>query len=318
MKSSQFASKILEDRREENKINLENRIKEIYSKFPVIDNIDRKIKSLGFDAIQRAFRDLDTAENENEIMDLSKKKKEILRANGYPIDYLEMHYHCDKCKDTGYVNGKICSCKKQLIIQENYSQSKLQKLLLRENFQKFNINLFSKNKYGNYPISPYENMDFIVKEIRRYVDNFDKDSENLYIYGDVGRGKTFLINCLAKEILDRNYSVIYFTASKLFQFLNDYLYAFSERKEMLFDEYNLILTADLLIIDDLGVEASRESDKSNLFDVLNTRLNDNKPIVFSSNFDEDYIREVYGSRIFSRIIGSSETYEIFGEDLRLR
>ena len=127
-----------------------------------------------------------------------------------------------------------------------------------------------------------------------------------------------MINSIAKEILDQNFSVVYMTASKLFKFLNDYLYAFEDRRENLEEKYRLIFDCDLLIIDDLGAEASRNSDISNLFDVVNERMNDKKPIIFSSNLDEIELQEMYGSRIFSRIMGNnSRIYEIFGEDLRL-
>lgn len=63
----------------------------------------------------------------------------------------------------------------------------------------------------DYNFSPYENMMRILKELKVYINNFENESGNIYIQGPVGRGKTFLINCIAKEILDRNYSVVYMT-----------------------------------------------------------------------------------------------------------
>ena len=61
------------------------------------------------------------------------------------------------------------------------------------------------------------------------------------------------------------------------------------------------------------------TDKSNLFDVVNERMNKGLPIILSSNLNEDMIEEIYGPRVFSRILGNnSKTYEIFGEDLRLK
>ena len=69
----------------------------------------------------------------------------------------------------------------------------------------------------------------------------------------------------------------------------------------------------------MGAESTRPADRSNLFDVVNERMNDGKPIIFSSNIDEEGLEEIYGPRIFSRIMGNnSRIFEIFGEDLRLR
>ncbi|MDO5047880.1 MAG: ATP-binding protein [Anaerococcus sp.] len=318
MNPNKKASQILEQRRKDNKINQARRIEEIYKKIPQIRSINRQIKELGFSSLKLASMGMETREKEQEINKLSKVKEDLLRKNGYPRDYMDLKYHHGICKDTGFIGNNICSCRRQLIIDQKYDQSNIKTRLREENFASFNINLFSKNPLDNYPVSPYTNIQFILRDIRKFIDNFAYENGNIYIYGDVGRGKTFLVNAIAKEILDKNFSVVYMTSTKLFKFLNDYLYAFEDRRENLEEKYQLIFTCDLLIIDDLGAEASRASDRSNLFDVVNERMNEGKPIIFSSNLDESALLDFYGSRIFSRIMGNnSRIYEIYGEDLRL-
>ena len=319
MNESQRAGLILEERRRENKIRQEKAINEVYKKIPEIRAIDKLIKETGFLCLELASQKIDTAKEEAKIKNLIDKKNQLLISNGYPLDYMDLKYHHDICKDTGFVGNDLCSCRKQLIIEANYQQSGIKAALSRENFSNFDISLFSKNPYMDYNFSPYENMMRILNELKAYINNFENESGNIYIQGPVGRGKTFLINCIAKEILDRNYSVVYMTSTKLFKFLNDYHWAFEDRRDRLEEEYNLIFECDLLIIDDLGAETHRSSDQSNLFDVVNERLNSKKPIILSSNLDEGEISEIYGSRVFSRIMGNnSRTYEIFGEDLRLK
>ena len=127
-----------------------------------------------------------------------------------------------------------------------------------------------------------------------------------------------MLNSVAKELLDRNYSVLYMTSSSLFKFLNDYNWAFEEQRYKHQEKYDFILDCDLLIIDDLGSEYPSKNNTSNLFDIVNTRMISQKPILFSTNFDEDMLTETYGPRIFSRIVGNSQVYEIFGKDLRLK
>lgn len=310
-------SRIIEKRRIENLKEQEKRKKEIYEKFPRIKVIDRTIASFGQQAAIKAQEGINVDEFKEKLKELDREKEEILSENYYPKDYLKIHYHCEICKDTGFVNTKTCSCRKKLIVEKKYSQSNISRLVQRENFRTFNANLYSKNLYKDYPISPYENIKRIVNDAKIYANNFPKSYRNLYIFGDVGRGKTFLINSIAKEILDKNYSVLYLTATKLFSFMNDYLYAFSERKEELKEKYDLIFDSDLLIIDDLGSENDRNSNESNLFEIVNDRIINKKAMIFSSNYSEDELIEFYGDRIFSRIIGSSHVMEIFGEDLRL-
>lgn len=319
MKANEKASLILQERRRENKKRQDQAIKEVYEKIPKVEAIDRLMKKIGFESLNLAINKQDTSQNEARLKQLRQKKKELMEENGFPYDYMDLKYHHPLCEDTGFVKNKPCSCRMQIIIEENYQQSGIKSAIQRENFDNFNLDLFSKNPYMNYGISPYENMKTIVGHMKKFIRNFENENGNIFIQGEVGRGKTYLINSVAKEILDKNYSVVYMTSTKLFKFLNDYYWAFEDRRSNLEDKYDLIFNCDLLIIDDLGAETHRSTDESNLFDVVNERMNRGLPIIFSSNYDEDMINKAYGPRVFSRIMGNnSRSYEIFGEDLRLK
>ncbi|WP_394264087.1 ATP-binding protein [Anaerococcus octavius] len=318
METNNKVTHILAQRREQNLIDQKKRINEVYKKIPSMESLDKNIRELGYIIIQDGLKGDDTEKKENDLKQLRIEKARILEANGFEKDYMEIRYHHPICKDTGFVGTKMCSCRKQLIIDQNYSQSNIRSLISRENFRNFDDSLFSDNPYKDYPITPYQNIQHIKKSLYGFINDFDKQTENLYIFGDVGRGKTFLLNAVAKEILDRNYSVLYMTSSKLFKFLNDYNWAFEEARAKHQEQFDFILDCDLLIIDDLGSEPSSKNDSANLFEVVNNRMIAGKPIIFSTNFDETMLSEMYGDRIFSRIIGNSEVYEIFGEDLRLK
>ncbi|MDU7412107.1 MAG: ATP-binding protein [Anaerococcus sp.] len=318
METNNKVTHILAQRREQNLIDQKKRINEVYKKIPSMESLDKNIRELGYIIIQDGLKGDDTEKKENDLKQLRIEKARILEANGFEKDYMEIRYHHPICKDTGFVGTKMCSCRKQLIIDQNYSQSNIRSLISRENFRNFDDSLFSDNPYKDYPITPYQNIQHIKKSLYGFINDFDKQNNNLYIFGDVGRGKTYLLNSIAKEILDRNYSVLYMTSSRLFKFLNDYNWAFEEARAKHQEQFDFILECDLLIIDDLGSEASSKNDSANLFEVVNNRMIAGKPIIFSTNYDETMLSETYGDRIFSRIIGNSEVYEIFGEDLRLK
>ena len=318
MNPNKKASQILARRRQKDKSDQEDRIKEVYEKIPTMESLDKNIKELGYTIIKENLKGNESRSLENKLKKLRKYKKDLLIENGFDKDYMEIRYFHEACKDTGFVGTKMCSCRKQIIIDENYSQSNIRSLLSKENFDNFDDSLFSDNNFEGYPISPYENIKFIKRQLKKYRDNFENQNQNIYIFGDVGRGKTYLLNSIAKEILDRNYSVLYMTSSSIFKFLNDYNWAFEEARAKHQDQFDFILNCDLLIIDDLGSEASTKNDASNLFEVVNSRMIAEKPIIFSTNYDESMLEDMYGPRIFSRIVGNSKVYEIFGEDLRLK
>lgn len=318
MNPHRSASLILAQRRLEDEESQKERIEEVYTKAPMIKSIDKNIKELGFNIIHKGIAGLDTSVLEAKQAELINLKKEKLRENGFAPDYMEMKYYHEPCKDTGFIGTKMCICRKQLIIDENYAQSNIKGLIERENFDNFNEKLFSGNLMGEYPISPRENIIQIKDELLDYTIDFENQKHNIYIFGKVGRGKTYLLNAIAKDILDQSYSVLYMTSANLFKFLNDYNWAFEDQRQKHEEKYQFILECDLLIIDDLGSEAPTKNDGSNLFEVVNHRMIAEKPIIFSTNYDESMLNQNYGPRVFSRIVGNSKVYEVFGEDLRLR
>ena len=85
------------------------------------------------------------------------------------------------------------------------------------------------------------------------MDEFDTTYDNLLLFGDTGVGKTFLTNCIAKELLDSSHSVIYLTAVELFQCFEQQDFNKPDTSDTAIDS-SYILDCDLLIIDDLGTE----------------------------------------------------------------
>ena len=63
----------------------------------------------------------------------------------------------------------------------------------------------------------------VVETCHRFVDDFSTEHGNLLFTGPTGVGKTFLTNCIARELIDRYYSVIYLSANDLFEVFFRYL-----------------------------------------------------------------------------------------------
>ena len=96
----------------QNRHEQENRIAEVYKKIPAIKELDDSISSC---AVKSARRLLDgdqgaLKELRAEIADLREQKSVLLRAYGFSPDYMEMHYKCPDCQDTGYSEGRKCHC----------------------------------------------------------------------------------------------------------------------------------------------------------------------------------------------------------------
>ena len=144
------------------------RIREVYNVIPRIREIDTAIQELGLKCTRLSLNpnhssNKDTIETiKQSMLSLKQEKVHLLKKHLYPIDYLEIQYECSLCKDTGYINTDKCICFKQRIIQNSYQQSNLGKVLDKENFSTFNINLFSDQKYNKYVMTPKQNKQNIL------------------------------------------------------------------------------------------------------------------------------------------------------------
>ena len=299
----------------------EERKEEIYSKIPEIEKLSHEISDYALDiAKKRIMKEADiptSEEADKHIEELSLRKKELLKKNGYPEDYLEMHYTCPICKDEGYVDNKPCKCFTKHIINEFYKASNLISKIEAENFKNFRAEYYSDKPVAPGKKSPRENVTEILDKAHKFINDFGESnaSGNIYIYGDVGLGKTFLCNSIAKELLDRGFTVFYVTAIELFDIISQRI-RLRDSADDIQKLYDFIYNSELLIIDDLGTETNNSFIQSNLFDIINRRLLLKKSTIISSNMDIKDLKEHYTERTASRIIENYDFYRLFGDNIR--
>lgn len=309
--------------RDENNRIVEARKLKIYNQFPRIKEIDDEINMLGFQiskAVLRAETDeekyhyIEEIQNKNNL--LSYEKKNILVNGGYDENYLEPIYKCKKCKDTGRVENKKCTCISQMYINAIYEMSNIKDIVKKENFESFDLSYYSNDKDNEEGTSPYENMKKNLTVCYNFCENFDREFINLIFYGNPGLGKTFLCSAIAKELLDKGKNVIYVSAFTLFKIIEDE--KFNKGEDIDNSEFfRSLLEAELLIIDDLGTEFSTIVSTSALFSIINTRFINSKPIIISTNLSPAEMTGQYSERIVSRIYGEYSVLKFFGEDIRI-
>ena len=198
-----------------------------------------------------------------------------------------------------------------------HDQSNLEDILEQENFS-----ALSFQYYDNKEILPQigmTNADYmrrVVRECREFVKQFDKNHENLLFTGSTGVGKTFLTNCIAKGLMNTYHSVIYLTASDLFEIFSRNKFDYENAEEMR-DMYRFILDCDLLIIDDLGTELNNSFTSSQLFYCINERMNMKRSTIISTNLSPARLRDSYTDRVTSRIMSGYRMIPLYGGDIRL-
>lgn len=291
-----------------------NRYEEVISTCPEYKNIEDEIISVSMNAASSLISG-NAADYHQKLEVLNNRKKECLRSIGKPDDYLDNIYTCPKCKDTGYINQQRCSCFNKKAIELVYHDSNLKNITANENFDNFSYKWYD-NTIPNPAngLTPYNNMQQVVSICHSFADNFDKEFSNLLLFGDTGVGKTFLSNCIAKELLDSAHSVIYLTAIELFKKFEEQDFGNKNNKEA---GYDYILDCDLLIIDDLGTEVGNAYTNSKLFYCINERMLRKKSVLISTNLSLSEIRDTYSERVFSRITSCYKILKLFGADIRI-
>lgn len=308
--------KIYEKIREEEAETLSNRKKEVEDNAPHIIALERKIGKLCVDLSISAFKELENREEhlaklKKEITELRIKKTEALVEAGYTIDYLNLHYRCAKCKDTGFIGIEKCICYKQKLVQLYYKNSDLSDILRANNFDNFNIEYYSTRRLGDEKETPRKNIEKILSLTLNFIKNFSNLEDNLLFYGNSGTGKTFLSNCIAKELLDKGHLVVYRTSEELIQNLKTLRFNTDDNLE------DLLTNCDLLIIDDLGTEQINDFSKTELFNILNKRLLRKRKMLISTNLTLEQLSKTYSERITSRLFGNFQICKFYCEDIRV-
>ena len=305
---------------------LDERKKKLMETSPEYNMLEKDLHSISLDSL-KSMLILSPEEKETKLRDLqlktdrvSKEKDNLLEKLNLPKDYLSPNFDCEICNDTGYVNSSLCSCIKQKLYDIEYNKSNIGNME-RENFNTFSFDLYSDESNPSVyhsQFSPKENIRKIVDISRNFIKNFNSANEkNLMFLGPTGLGKTFLSNCIAKEILDSGRTVLYQTAPVM---LDAIIKSKFEKETSSIMEH--ILNVDLLIIDDLGTETMNSMKFTELFTIINTRLlNQSSKItktIISTNMDLKDIFNVYNERIGSRIVGNYNICRFFGDDMRLK
>ena len=175
--------------------------------------------------------------------------EELLRENGYPADYLGLHPVCPLCKDTGFVGNEKCTCLKSLMMKE-LSIQKLNECspLKLSSFETFDLRYYpAQGEGGASPAGDYRERFF--EYCVDYAERFSHHSPSLMLMGNTGLGKTHLSLAIARRVIDKGFTVLYGSTQDFLRAVESEHFGRAQNDTL----FSMLLQADLLILDDLGV-----------------------------------------------------------------
>ena len=248
--------------------------------------------------VGRLYDDLKDAELE---VTKSEEKHNITR------DMLVPAYFCKKCNDTGFVGREKCDC-----IIKIYNEIVVKKANI--NFEDYTL-LEDVNK----DFYKSENISKSIDKLIEFIDKYDTTQyNNIVVMGKSGVGKTYIVKCFAKSMVERGKTVYYTSAYNLSDMFMEMTVSGYENKKKILGQ---LLDVDLLIIDDIGTEQMYKNITiPNLYNLIEERTNRGKKIIFTTNNMGTDFSETYGERINSRIFDKRKSIVMYfnGEDIRRR
>lgn len=292
---------------------------EVYARVPELRRLDRQIAALIPRAAAAAMDGTRPMEDlRRESLDLQARRAELLVENGWPMDYLDGAWDCPRCRDTGYVRGKMCSCLKKLYDKVQAKDLSALLKLGSESFGTFDLGLYDDRPDPASGVSPRAQMETVFGICYDYALDFGKRRENYLFRGGTGLGKTFLSACIAREVASQGFSVVYETAVGALSAFEEQKFSRDEaaaaRAEAL---VRRMCQCDLLILDDLGTEMVTEFSRSALYTLINTRLLGRQKTVISTNLTAPQMAKRYTPQILSRLEGEYQVLSFAGSDIRV-
>ncbi len=296
----------VKQRRNEAERRAERKKDEIYSAVPALTELEGQISRVGLAAV-RAAAALNGTDRLLELKEvytsLESQRDALIKQCGFTqTDFLPA-YTCTRCEDTGYCDGYICSCAKELARRFEYEKLNRYMPLDKSTFELFDLDYYSGENKAK--------MKDIYDFCKGYAENFKTDSTSLLFHGKTGLGKTHLSLAIVNEVLGRGFGVMYSSAQNFLERLEKEHFGRADG-----DTMELLCGCDLLIIDDLGAEFQTAFTVSAVHNIINSRIMNGLPTIISTNLKPDEITKAYGERVMSRILGNFKRFEFKGNDIR--
>ncbi|WP_088227714.1 ATP-binding protein [Desulfosporosinus sp. FKB] len=225
-------------------------------------------------------------------------------------------YKCPLCQDRGILlEGDVafpCSCMKLKKLDNQFRTARISRELKKCRFENFKFDYYRSNVgdqiHHESAIKALRASQSFVEECRA-----NPHALGIMFTGPVGSGKTFLAAAIANELMEAQKQVLFLVVPDLL----DELRATYKSDVNELDLLDTARTIPVLILDDLGAHNYTDWTRNRLYSIINYRMNDQLPTIFTSNLTLEEMEEYLGVRTTSRIIQSSRIFRLTVErDIR--
>ncbi len=263
-----------------------------------------------------------------EMIKSSNLNTEVIERNSQDfIEYLDNLEICNNCKG-------IMECKHSIrgFLPSLKFDHVLRTVLIPCEFNNNEKKAIKKNfLHRDYPDAwlEYDFNNLIIPNTNAYknslvkiVENIKKPDKGLYLYGDVGVGKTRLLVCIANYFAAKNKKIAFFNIASLTNLAKSYITSPNNITNLMND----LKKCDILLLDDIGASKVSEWIRDDWLNaILNYRLENKKLTYISSNLGYDGLRKYFTTvdgqdldavRLLERIEALTDPIQIVGKNWR--
>lgn len=301
----------LENRRIDSEVRLQEHIAGINQKFPELGQLEKEIADLTQDQLLKSLNGESVADIPEKIEVLEEKRSELRKKYGLSDEDYRPVPFCAKCNDTGVVemteDGKTvqrpCSCICELLAPTLLSSGGINKYP-GMSFERGNEAFYANNPAGG---KVYTAIKTLAEHLR---------IQDMVLFGTSGQGKTFVAVSAARYYAEHGMPSMVIRLSDAQELMMEYrkivqaFYTAPDKEKRVTALRDLIVNADLLVLDDMGVEAKTPNSEADILYILDSRAQLGKKTIITTNYDIATLRERYGARIYERIKRSYKCYSL--------
>lgn len=240
--------------------------------------------------------------------------------------------YCKKCNTPKQTLEKffgkhqfiLCKCEEERIKKEKEMSLQRAKQRRVDRIKQLSMlgDKYREVSFSNTEVTHNKDFAIIYNRCKRYCDVASQVLDKgigIYLFGDKGTGKSRITACMANELMDNYYTVLYTNFAEISKYIRNTF----KTHESEYDFLERLTNIDFLFIDDFGTELVSKNDQDlwlqeKVFEVVNKRYNNNKPIIFTSNYSLRQLIEERGmaDKTVDRINEMCTVMKLTGESYR--
>ena len=294
---------ILENRRIRSEILRQQKNELILKEHPQLQKIEEQISEISGQILLNSLDGKNSDDLSSELRKLQRKKEDILMKCGISAEDFEAEPYCKKCGDTGYVHvtrkdgtktEMLCECMRSLLAPVMLSRSGV------DRYPDYSFEKGSEEFFSSDPVmlGTYTKLRLLAEK---------EKVPNAVFYGASGKGKTFTAVAIARQYAMQGRFSLVVRIAEAQELLMEHrkmiqsFYTPAQKERMIEKKVSYLTDADLLVLDDLGIEPRTANSEADLLNILDMRELAGKTTVITTNLDMETLKERYRGRVFDRI-----------------